>query len=199
MKTKPRLRLFRFNLVEIIIALSVVIIGIISIMGIFPVGFNASRDAIADSYSGDAADHMLHVITALLKDDWSVITNDDIPNAPPDVSDGSGDISGWTLISGTDNLYWKNYPPASGEKVYRIRQATTTTGLGAVVDFDAMIRVWKSPTDAWEYNSVDGWVKHADTTFKKRVQLNIEISYPAAVTFSGREKTYFVMEVSKDQ
>lgn len=48
-----------FNMIEVILALTVVAVGMTSIMGLFPVGLNASRNAIAQNMSADVADQMI--------------------------------------------------------------------------------------------------------------------------------------------
>lgn len=48
-----------FNMVEILLALTVIAIGMTSVLGLFPVGLNASREAIAQNCSADVADQMV--------------------------------------------------------------------------------------------------------------------------------------------
>ena len=49
-----------FTLVEILIAMGVCVIGVCSIMVLFPIGATASRDAAMVGYAANAADQMLH-------------------------------------------------------------------------------------------------------------------------------------------
>ena len=42
---KKQLRKFHFTLVEVLIAMGICIVGVVSIMGLFPVGANTARDA----------------------------------------------------------------------------------------------------------------------------------------------------------
>ena len=51
-----------FNLVEILIALGVTVIGICSIMVLFPIGANASSNAAMETYAANAADQMLNYL-----------------------------------------------------------------------------------------------------------------------------------------
>ena len=46
-------------MVEILLALTVIAIGMTSVLGLFPVGLNASRNAIAQNCSADVADQMV--------------------------------------------------------------------------------------------------------------------------------------------
>ena len=51
-----------FNMVEILLALGVIAIGICSVMVLFPVGANASRDSIMEEYAATSAEQMLNMI-----------------------------------------------------------------------------------------------------------------------------------------
>lgn len=46
-------------MIEILLALTIIAIGMTSILGLFPVGLNASRNAIAQNMSSDVADQMI--------------------------------------------------------------------------------------------------------------------------------------------
>ncbi len=46
-------------MIEVLLALSIIAIGMTSILGLFPVGLNASRNAIAQNLSADIADQMI--------------------------------------------------------------------------------------------------------------------------------------------
>ncbi|MDP6450468.1 MAG: hypothetical protein QF773_06605 [Lentisphaeria bacterium] len=186
------MRAQRFNLVEVVIALGIVAIGVTAVMGFLPMGLNASRDAIADNYAADSGDQLLHYLSSTIQEDWSQLDNFD--STPPNVAAGSDDLSTWTVIPGT-NIYTKPY---GGKTVYRILQQTDDiAGVGTtVVDFDAMVRIWKTPTAAWEYNG-STWVTTTDSDYDKRALLNLEMSWPAAVNFGARRKTYYAIEVNK--
>lgn len=186
------MRTQRFNLVEIVIALGIVAIGVTAVMGFLPMGLNASRDAIADNYAADSSDQLLHYLSSTIQEDWSQLDN--FGSTPPNVAAGSGDLTTWTVITGT-NIYTKDYV---GKTVYRILQQTDDIdGIGTtVVDFDAMVRIWKTTTKAWEYNGSD-FVDTEDSTYAKRALLNLEISWPAVVNFGARRKTYYALEVNK--
>ena len=82
----------RYNLVEVILALGVVAIGVVSIMALFPIGANASRDASMETYAANVADEMLQFVKYRLKlvedgDDqdkvkerWDALIGDDDDN-----------------------------------------------------------------------------------------------------------------------
>jgi type II secretory pathway pseudopilin PulG len=54
-----------FNMIEIILALTIIAIGMTSILGLFPVGLNASRNAIAQNVSADVADQMITYLSII--------------------------------------------------------------------------------------------------------------------------------------
>ena len=47
-----------FNMIEVLLALTVIAIGMTSVLGLFPVGLNASRNAVAQNCSADVADQL---------------------------------------------------------------------------------------------------------------------------------------------
>ena len=57
---KHQLRKFHFTLVEVLIAMGICIVGVVSVMGLFPVGANAARDASMAFYADQAAEQMLN-------------------------------------------------------------------------------------------------------------------------------------------
>ena len=54
--------LFRFNLIEIILAMGVVAIGMTAVMALLPPALNANRDATGDAVAVEAASQMIAYI-----------------------------------------------------------------------------------------------------------------------------------------
>jgi type II secretory pathway pseudopilin PulG len=189
-----------FSLIEIVIALGVMSIGIVAIMGVIPMGLNASRDAIADNYSADSANQLLHYLSQSVRSDWTTRINA-LPDEPPNISTAAGpyNVAPWTLMTGTGNMY-EDGTVYTGD-VYRIVQKTDRPApySDTIVDFDAIVRVWKTPTIGWEYDPAGPpyWPEAKDDTYNKRALLNLEISWPSAIPFNGRRKSYYAIEVSK--
>ena len=77
-----------FNMIEVLLALTVIAIGMTSVLGLFPVGLNASRNAIAQNCSADVADQLityLRVTNEINQDQYAnAFYRDDssIPNYP---------------------------------------------------------------------------------------------------------------------
>jgi type II secretory pathway pseudopilin PulG len=81
----------RYNLVEVILALGVVAIGVVSIMALFPIGANASRDASMETYAANVADEMLQYIKYQLKNtDGKTLA--EIENTWDDLLSGSSPV-----------------------------------------------------------------------------------------------------------
>lgn len=94
-------RLSSYNLVEVVLALGVLAIGVCSIMGLFPVGAAATRDAVAETYAANAADQLVQRLKFKIKDDW-VNWHDSLSEA----NDADVDAEGcngeqWNRIGGT--------------------------------------------------------------------------------------------------
>jgi hypothetical protein len=79
--------------------------------------------------------------------------------------------------------------------VFRVKQVTTNDD-GDQLDFDAVIRVWKTPTTAWEYAGSGAWNAVTDSTFAKRVQVNVEVTWPSALPYHKRERAFYALEIS---
>ena len=95
----------RYNLVEVILALGVVAIGVVSIMALFPIGANASRDASLETYAANVADEMLQLVKYQLKntdgktqaqidDTWDDLLSGSSPKITDDGPD-KDEVKGW--------------------------------------------------------------------------------------------------------
>ncbi|MBQ4481080.1 MAG: hypothetical protein II943_10625 [Victivallales bacterium] len=73
---KKLLRKSCFTLVEVLIAMGICVVGVVSIMVLFPVGANASRDANMAFYADQAADQMLHFTKFIVLKDSSEISGE---------------------------------------------------------------------------------------------------------------------------
>jgi type II secretory pathway pseudopilin PulG len=68
-----------FNMIEITLAIAIIAFGMSSILVLFPVGLNASRDSIADNYSANAVEQFISYIQARCRNKTDVI-----PSGAPD-------------------------------------------------------------------------------------------------------------------
>ncbi len=218
------MRKARFNMIEITMALVVIGIGVMSVFGLIPIGVKAHRDAVYHNYSADAADELLHLLArnlhvAAVDSDPNVWINlvaaipdsSNIPNisspwpawpALPDPDPGPVKRefikTEYTQV-GTSNLWTHNTVGAAYRMQIQTAKPKRSDGTTPyITDFDAIIRVWKSPTKGWTYEG-GAFVVKEDTSYEKRIQLNIELSWPATSTFNQRAKARYSLEVVKHE
>jgi Tfp pilus assembly protein PilV len=106
---KNQLRKFQFTLVEVLIAMGICVIGVVSVMGLFPVGANATRDANMAFNADQAAEQMLNLTKYLFLDE---VINEKVQN-------GTGHnvfemITGWD-IEDTSTYTSQTKPGANAE------------------------------------------------------------------------------------
>jgi len=156
-----------FNMVEVALALAVIGIGLVSILAFFPIGLTAARDAAADSYVADSADHLLHWQAAQMKTSWpftaaspeetKAASTSSFPGAYPFGSD---------TISGSGNNF-------------KITQGN---------DFSAEYIVWRTKVEGFGSLSIGMDVACA---------INLEVSWPVVAPYAQRKKAYYYLEVFK--
>ena len=100
-----------FNMVEILLALGVVAVGICSVMVLFPVGSNATRDSAMETYASTSAEQILNMVKYKL-------------TAPDD----SGVYRNWATYIGTDS---------SHGSLYKASEPTEPSGLDADLEFSS--------------------------------------------------------------
>jgi type II secretory pathway pseudopilin PulG len=194
-----------FNLIEVVLALVVVSIGLMSIIVLFPIASNASRDSMGYTQAADTGDFILSYLSHRCRSDWPTYL-DGLPNAPTDISalelalppSGSG-ATEWALINMHNDF--KN----EGSKLY---ENTSTTSLRRIIqtkpdgastydvtDFDGVVRMWKSKTYGFYYDSgSSAWVQGEN---ENDSQINVEISWPGSLKYESRKNIRMSLEVSK--
>ena len=152
---KKRILIFRFNLIEIALALVILAVGLSSVMVLFPVGMKASRAGVAENNLADVAER----VAAYVQSEY---TSPKIWNDKGEFS-GEGEISKFeteavgspssggfddTEVDGVDGLIKK---VDNGKTYYLYRQysetATGTNDDQRPIDFEAIVRVgWDTDT-----------------------------------------------------
>lgn len=187
-----------FNLIELMLALGVIVVGLVSVMALFPIGANANRDAMTENYSAMAAEQMLNSFAYFLRNpnstppDWNT-KRSRIAEISSDTSIAVGEIRDQQeyftdttpcpfFTVGTNTIYMEdinNYQ--SGFRIDSVGQAGNK-------DFEAMMALWQEPIRInpppappvdYDYGTV----------------LNIEISWPAQLPYSRRQKARYRLEV----
>jgi hypothetical protein len=178
-----------FNMVEIALALAVVAIGVVSIVALFPVGMEASRDAIADSYAADSADHFLSYFRDQLQNTstgWSTyVTNNQIPMAKPYTAPPGGkESNNWTTLSETPLI--QNHSTQPG--VFQVQVQG-----GNNVDFSGVFRLWRSDV---KYSRYDGNAfGESPLASDIATALNVEVSWPSLAPYPARKRALYYLEV----
>jgi Tfp pilus assembly protein PilV len=177
--------IFYFNMIEVAMAVAVFAVGIAGIMSLFPVGVQAARDAIGDNYAAESADQMLHYLARYAIQNWAALIGTSAITGTireTKVTDPSAVTKGASL--GGD-IY-----ATSDNSVYIIQH-----GSGAVIDFDAHVKVWKSQVTCQTYiNASTGWVNDP-VLYTRAARINMEISWPIGKPYNVREKRVYCMDV----
>ena len=175
---KPRSTFF-FNMVEIVLAIGVIAVGMVSIMALFPVGLSASRDAVGESYATDSADQFLHYMVGVLRassSNWDAFA-DSSNSAFPTASEPTS----WAAVYSGSNLYIED-DASPDEQFYKVIQKAPGT---SAEDFSGIYRVWYSGITL---NSTDIGTPIA-------LGLNIEVSWPTELPYAQRERAQYYREV----
>lgn len=150
--------IFRFNMVEVALALVILAIGLSSVLVLFPVGLKASRNSIADNSVGDIAERMAAYLQAkytspnVWKPDGTASSllssiGDFDSESPAGVPYKQDDLATFTVKEDdVDGLFTSN--SYSGYYIYR-QYSNASDGAAndndRAVDFEAMIRVGWDP------------------------------------------------------
>jgi len=179
-----------FNMVECALALAVVAIGVVSIVALFPVGMEASRDAIADSYAADSANNFLSYFKGQLQNTstgWTdyvtgtgskklplskPYTTTSVPALPPDKIEADS----WTTLSETPLI--ENH---AEKGVFRIQVKS-----GNSADFCGVFRVWQQDV---KYDSTN----NLPTNIAR--SLYLEVSWPSQAPYDKRRRALYYLEV----
>ncbi len=181
-------RVLRFTMVEVVLAIGVILLGVVAVLTLFPVGLKSDRDAVGSNYAADAAQQFLAHIATAAKKDWAsyIGSSDDtgmiVASRPGETEQ---DHSDWTRI-GTTNLY-----STGDNQIFGVKQ-----GSPAVMDFIAVVRVWKSSVTSQTFSG-SGWVDNEDEDYEESAGLNVEISWPAEIPYAQRNRELFYREIFK--
>lgn len=139
---------FKFNMVEIALAVAVISIGLSAVLVLFPVGINATRAAVEENCCGDAAEYITRYIRGRFLNAWKADSQRaSFGELTPKFFDSSytDDPSGgltWSSSAVT------NFPELfkasnSGDGVYKF----VRTGASGEEIFSAVVKVWMPAND----------------------------------------------------
>lgn len=145
-----------FNLIEVTLAIAVVGLGMVSIMSLFPVGINATRQAVAENYASDAAELLMTYLMrncndtstysgngSNAKDFWDYYIYDDKGTPTNYADDVQGIFKEGTAFWATANT-WNSSDPANDAAV-RTAEATLTS-LMTDIDITQKSTLYQSTT-----------------------------------------------------
>lgn len=202
-----------FNMIEVLLALGITAVGITGLMGIIPLGLNANRDAMAETFTADIANSYFARLTrnAATASDFSTFCTS-VANIPFPVASKE---SVTTPDSNTVNVY-KN--PISdltaAQKASMIRLPAEYTFTESGVDMESAsvggksyfkIRVGKEGANFPDFEAdLCGWkcypddipdVVNANEDGKRNlIRVYLEISWPVTAAYDNREKRIFIRE-----
>ena len=204
--TNLRQRRRGFNMVEVTRAIAVMAIGVAGVMSLFPVGVQASRDAVGDSYAADAADFFLSYLSeeARKNTKWLATQSEGtdsliqtLPSSIPYTSGGDTSITAIEDTVSTDIDYTSIQQDASKPGLFKMCQGPSSAAIlkysnVALKDFNAAIRVWKSQISNLQ---IAGSTYTDAIPYNYCVMLHVEVSWPLEKPYSVRQKRYYVMEL----
>ena len=88
----PKTTIARFNMIELVFSLVIVIVGIIGVVSFIPSGLESNQQALGISSAGDAAEQFLRYNASKIKEDWN--WTNAFANGKPSSSDEPA-LDGW--------------------------------------------------------------------------------------------------------
>lgn len=217
-----KIRKYRFNMVEIMLAIVILSVGMASVFVLFPAGLGNHRSAMAENSIADIAELVISRIRA----ESALSVNSDgfrsdvtfplrsalevggaIKDPATSWDDGLSDDEPWTWKKEADGLYMVRQVSGPKDDYY--------------VDFSAVVAVYKEESsefgkeffvpinwgvesnytalsDKGTSGSNPGDVKALDVG-NFILPLVMEISYPADLPYAEREKAYFRFEIYNER
>ncbi len=191
-------------MIEMVLALGVLAIGLTSVMALFPVGVNANRDSMAEGYAAGMGDEILHQVEYWMRldeDGWDEYVNSggssrlrEYANRPLAANFTPGSYGADETMFLHPNAV-SNPTTAPERGLYKVirfvdQDADDIYDPGSdVLDFEAIARVWR------EQVSIPTSSGTLTPPYAIAAALNIEVSWPAALPYSQRQKSTFRYEL----
>jgi hypothetical protein len=195
-------------MVEIVLALGVIGVGVISVVGLFPLGINANKDAMTEDYASQVAEQFIEWIRFGVRtgdwDQWITDGNAFIPDSAPDPDafDYGGDFltdlfSDAQAIDGTNETLWDHDSERGLYAAVRYLDKTNPgtfdppeNGGEDILDFAAVLMVWRERVSIPEPGGSD-----YDVPYEYAAALNVEVSWPAQLPAERRTKRLYRYEI----
>ncbi len=209
-----------FNMIEIVLAMAIIAFGMTSILGLFPVGINASQNAIANNCGSDAVEQFMGYLksyaeipattnfatlfgtssaTGLLKEKDQIPGVSDLDTLRSTAADVESNLF-LTALRTNPAAPAAPYSKITGWQMYRSNQPAiyfVTQGEENAFpsDFAAMIIAWKQPIST--NLTLGTWRLIPDNAYTQGAGLNMEISWPLEKSYADREKRCYYIEIKK--
>ena len=193
-----------FNMVEIVLALSVVAIAIVSLMGMLPVALRASKNSVADNSVASVVEIMKSFIDGQYKSQSSFTAfQGQFVNDKPANNDSA------VLAYGKSNQKIPSDSSDLQNYAFQITYGNTTGTFRveffsgdfsddkfAVTDFDADVRVWYKKLDGEIYiptdtDNIDNNIYKSDTPTEVPLThgctFYVEVSWPSGMKYANQE------------
>ena len=199
-----KVRIYRFNMIEVLLAIVVVTLAITGVFALFPVGLNASKSATADNSISDIAEYVIAHVRA---DIQTKATDKDAGNGFEEIDDLFSDAATDTgTYDGSDDS--NDVIINKGKGLYLIRQLSGPEDK-RFEDFTAYAKVFVDTENKAEDDKFLQYGNNQPVTYspvsskfhisKFYVPVVLELSYPATVPYAEREKRYFRFEIFNDR
>ena len=205
-----------FSMVEILLALGVIAIGICSVMVLFPVGANATRDAAMETYAANAADQILHMVKFKLtmtdgNNQWNnYICDASAPYNGKGIFSAAVPDSGTVSMDDIDNTdKWDDYNNLIGGNTLKSGIFPYNTDADHPYFYQIIVHRG-SPDDGFAdviNNKVIDFralatlwadrvqVQGANLPLNFATRLNLKIEWPVELPASARQSAYYTLEV----
>ncbi len=204
----------QFTLVEVLIAMGVCVVGVCSIMALFPVGVSASRDASMAGLASNTADQLLHLAKAIIvKEDNTEAQAADYfqkltgftdiydtatytATTKPGADVEPADEDGWNDITASSPDFaklLKDYIAVMGGDLSI--QTCAANGVykvtkGGYDDLECVVRVWVEPIEITVPTSRTGVA-----CLPRSARFHTEISWPAQKSYAKRQTAEYTLDV----
>lgn len=183
-----------FSLIEIMVALGVVLIGICSVMVLFPVAANASRDSAVEIESAHAAEQFLNYMKYQFENNPAWLANR-IDSSKPTAESEISEDGKWTREQFNSSLRILAFHDNDTEHKGVFQQllirseenvnlsdkdsATTLSSFDDIVDKRLMLYVWYVPQSS------------------HKATVHLEVSWPAEIPYANRQKNQYILDLSR--
>lgn len=194
----------RFNLMEVMIALGLIAIGLVSVMGLLPIALVSSRDAMALTSAAESADLLLNQLRAQLKEpgEWDpegMFVSKGAANGLKQNIWGIGantkepvQGTGGSIIELQKGAYrlirYSRLPDAGETGDESLSKNENYNPATDVLDFSADAVLWMEKVK----------IGSTEVPYDVAVALKLEVSWPSNLSYERRYKSKYTLEIFRN-